>query len=278
VLLKVQNDSIEGLPFDVALEPLRDQQRPLTLTFSREPPANWAATRDAKAACRAGDAALKRGEWAAALELYDTAAASFAAAGDAARAALTRCSWAGLALVQQGKHAEARLRFEAGVAALTEALGPAHEETLMARLMATMARLELGNGMLAQEELGAAHVEIEAAAAGLEAALGSAHAHTLAARDSLAILLERAGDHAAAAAAFEQAVKGKTQAHGAGHSDTLLSQAKWAKNLTHSGRAAEALPLLEAAAPALAAQLGAEHEWVAFAQEMLAFTRRQLGR
>ena len=37
MLLKVQNDSIEGLKFDMALELLSNQQRPLTLSFSREP-------------------------------------------------------------------------------------------------------------------------------------------------------------------------------------------------------------------------------------------------
>jgi tetratricopeptide (TPR) repeat protein len=130
---------------------------------------------------------------AAALELYETAAAGYAAAGDAANAAEARKN-GGIALQRQGKHAEARPRLEAAVAALTELLGPAHVRTLRARQA-------LGNGMLNQGELGAARVELEAAAAGLEAALGSAHTSTLAVRDSLAILLERAGDHAAAAAA-----------------------------------------------------------------------------
>jgi pyruvate/2-oxoglutarate dehydrogenase complex dihydrolipoamide acyltransferase (E2) component len=140
------------------------------------------------------------------------------------------------------------------------------------------ARQALGNGMLSQGELGAARVELEAVAAGLEAALGSAHTSTLAVRDSLAILLERAGDHAAAAAAFGQVVTAQTQARGARQPNMLelMSQAKWARNLTLSGRAAEALPLLEEAAPALAAKLGTDHEWAVFAQRELAVTRGRL--
>jgi tetratricopeptide (TPR) repeat protein len=227
--------------------------------------------RDAEAAWRAGNAALERGAEAAALELYETAAAGYAAAGDAANAAEARKN-GGIALLRQGKHAEARPRLEAAVAALTELLGPAHVRTLRARLT-------LGNGMLGQGELGAARVELEAVAAGLEAALGSVHTSTLAARDSLAILLERAGDHAAAAAAFGQVVTAHTQARGARQPNTselMYSQAKWAKNLTLSGRAAEALPLLEEAAPALAAKLGADHRWAVFAQRELAVARGRL--
>ena len=226
--------------------------------------------RDAEAAWWAGNAALERGASEAALELYETAAAGYAAAGDAANAAGMRKN-GGIALQRQGKHAEARPRLEAAVAALTELLGPANVRTLQARQA-------LGNGMLSQGELGAARVELEAVAAGLEAALGSAHTSTLAVRDSLAILLERAGDHAAAAAAFGQVVTAHTQARGARQPNMLelMSQAKWARNLTLSGRAAEALLLLEEAAPALAAKLGADHRWAVFAQRELAFARGRL--
>ena len=200
----------------------------------------WDAASDA---FKAANALNNLGAPEVALDLYDLAAAGFMVAGDAANAAFALTN-GGIALARRGKHAEARPQFEAALAALTEEYGPADEKT-------QNTRVSLGNCMMDQREYAPARVELEAAAEGLEVAVGAVHTWTLVARENLAILLWRAGDHAAA------------------HKQVVAAQ---------SGRAAQALPLLEAAAPALAAQLGAEDPQASWAQGQLECVRQVLGR
>ena len=98
----------------------------------------------------AASALYSLGALEAALKLYEVAAAGFTAVGDAAGAA-GALENGGSALQWQGRDAEARPRFEAAVAAMTERYGPAHESTLLARLT-------LGGCMRNQGEHGAACV------------------------------------------------------------------------------------------------------------------------
>ena len=85
---------------------------------------------------------------------------------------------------------------------------------------------------------------INAASAGLSARLGADHRHTLTARDQLADLLDRAGEHRAAADEWGAVQQGYTKLMGAGSSHTLTVQTNRASALRRAGAADEAVVLL----------------------------------